>query len=107
MAPSALGHRRRRGFLHAEQRGRGAPLWGRLTPWDLARLDGSLAARWHGRRRLPGARRLLGVTDQELWEQARRGELVAYRARVADHWEWRLSPADGASLSAATSPTLE
>jgi DNA invertase Pin-like site-specific DNA recombinase len=110
VAPSALGHWRKWGFLHAEQRGPGAPLWVRLTPWDVARLDGSLAAQGHGRWRLPEARRLLGVTDEELREQARRGALIAYRARVADHWEWHLSPvspAEGASPAAATSPTME
>jgi hypothetical protein len=36
----------------------------------------------------------LGLTEEELWEKARREELIAYRARVADHWEWRISPAD-------------
>jgi hypothetical protein len=106
VAPSALGHWRTWGFLHAEQRGPGAPLWVRLTSWDVARLDGSLAAEGHGRWRLAEARRLLGVTEQELWERARRGEVVAYRARVAGHWEWRLSPAEGPP-STAVSPTME
>jgi DNA invertase Pin-like site-specific DNA recombinase len=105
VAPSALGHWRTWGFLHAEQRGPGAPLWVRLTPWDLARLDGTLAAQGYGRWRVPEARRLLGLTDQQLWQRARRGEVVAYRARVADHWEWRLSPADGTLPSTATPPT--
>jgi hypothetical protein len=95
VAPSALGHWRTWGFLYAEQRGPGAPLWVRLTPEDLARLDGSLAAQGHGRWRLPEARRVLGVTQGQLWELARRGEVIAYRARVAAHWEWRVSPADG------------
>jgi hypothetical protein len=73
----------------------------------VARLDGTLAAEGHGRWRLPEARRLLGVTDERLCEQARRGDVVASGARVADHWEWRLSPADGTLPSAATSPPTE
>jgi hypothetical protein len=36
----------------------------------------------------------LAVTPEQLWEKARQGEVIAYRARVADHWEWRVSPAD-------------
>jgi hypothetical protein len=39
--------------------------------------------------------------------KVRRGELVAYRARVAGHWEWRLSPADGTLPPAAASPPAE
>jgi DNA invertase Pin-like site-specific DNA recombinase len=101
VAPSALGHWRTWGFLHAEQRGPGAPLWVRLTLQDVARLDGTLAAQGHGRWRLPEARRVLGVTPAQLWDKARRGEIVAYRARVAAHWEWRVSPADGEVAVAA------
>jgi DNA invertase Pin-like site-specific DNA recombinase len=93
VAPSALSHWRKWGFLYAEQRGPGAPLWVRLTPEDLARLDGTLAAQGHGRWRLQEARRALGVSPEQLWGVARRGEVIAYRARVADHWEWRVSPA--------------
>ena len=94
VAPSALSHWRKWGFLHAEQRGPGAPLWVRLTPEDIARLDGTLAGQGHGRWRLQEARRVLGVTQEQLWDTARQGEVIAYRARVADHWEWRVSPAD-------------
>jgi DNA-binding transcriptional MerR regulator len=94
VAPSALSHWRTWGFLHAEQRGPGAPLWVRLTLEDIARLDGTLAGQGHGRWRLHEARRVLGVTHEQLWEKARQGEVIAYRARVADHWEWRVSPAD-------------
>ena len=93
VAPSALSHWRKWGFLYAEQRGPGAPLWVRLTPEDVARLDGTLAAQGHGRWRLQEARRLLGVTRGQLGELARRDQLIAYRARVAGHWEWRVSPA--------------
>jgi hypothetical protein len=91
--PTALAHWRRWGFVHVEQRGPGSPLWIRLTPEDRARLDGTMAARGHGRWPLREARRVLGLTQEQLWEKARRQELVAYRARVADHWEWRVSPA--------------
>lgn len=88
--------------MHAEQRSPGAPPWVRLTAEDIARFDGTLAAQGYGRWRLPEARRVLGVTRAQLWDQARRGEVVAYRARVADHWEWRLSPAGATTTSPAS-----
>jgi len=81
------------GFLTVAQHGKLAPLWVRLTGEDRARLDGTLAAQGLGRWRLREARRELGLSTEQLWERARGGELVAYRARVADHWEWRVSPA--------------
>jgi hypothetical protein len=93
VTPSALAHWRKWGFLYAEQRGPLAPLWIRLTPEDVARLDGTLGAQGYGRWRLPEARRALSITPDHLWELARRGDLTAYRARVADHWEWRVTPA--------------
>jgi hypothetical protein len=104
VAPSALGHWRKWGFLYAEQRSPLAPWWVRLTDNDLGRLDGTLAAQGYGRWRLQEARHALGVTQDQLWELARRGELIAYRARVADHWEWRVSPApaDGPTTTADT-----
>jgi hypothetical protein len=101
VAPSALSHWRTWGFLHVEQRGPGAPLWVRLTPEDVARLDGTLASQGHGRWRLHEARRVLGLTQEQLWDKARQGEVIAYRARVADHWEWRVSPADAATPATA------
>ena len=36
----------------------------------------------------------VGRHPEQLWDKARQGEVIAYRARVADHWEWRVSPAD-------------
>jgi DNA invertase Pin-like site-specific DNA recombinase len=105
--PTALAHWRRWGFVHVEQRGAGSPLWIRLTPADIARLDGTLAAQGHGRWSLREARRVLGVSQEQLWERARRQELVAYRARVADHWEWRVSPAGDEDSSAAESPSAQ
>jgi hypothetical protein len=56
VVPTALAHRRRWGFVRAEQRGPGSPLWIRLTPEDVARLDGAMAARGHGRWPLRAAR---------------------------------------------------
>jgi hypothetical protein len=100
VAPSALGHWRKWGFLYAEQRGSLAPWWVRLTDNDLARLDGTLAAQGYGRWRLPVARRALGITQEQLWELARQGQLTAYRAHVADHWEWRVSPTTNAPKAA-------
>jgi DNA invertase Pin-like site-specific DNA recombinase len=93
VAPTAFTHWRTWGFVQAEQRGAGAPIWLRLTEEDYARLDGSLGKQGYGRWRLREAQRELGVGREEIWERARRGELIAYRAHVGDHWEWRLSPA--------------
>jgi DNA invertase Pin-like site-specific DNA recombinase len=91
VAPTAIGHWRKWGFLHGEQRGAGSPVWVRLTDEDIARLDGTLAAQGYGRWRLRDGQRILGLTKEQLWEKARQQELIAYRARVADHWEWRIS----------------
>jgi DNA invertase Pin-like site-specific DNA recombinase len=94
VTPSALDHWRKWGFLHGEQRQADAPVWVRLTADDVARIDGTLAAQGCGQWRLRQAQAILGLTEEELWEKARREELIAYRARVADHWEWRISPAE-------------
>lgn len=99
--PTALDHWRRWGFLQTEQRGAGSPLWVRLTPEDIARLDGTLAAQGYGRWRVGEACQALGLTQEQLWEHARAGVVIAYRARVAQHWEWRVSLADDAVRSIA------
>lgn len=91
VSPSALDHWQRWGFLTVAQRGTLAPLWVRLTEDDRTRLDGTAAAQGHGRWRLGEARRALGLSTEQLREGARAGEYIAYRARVGDHWEWRIS----------------
>jgi DNA invertase Pin-like site-specific DNA recombinase len=101
VVPSALEHWQKWGFLRWEQRGAGSPVWVRLTAEEIARLDGTLAAQGSGQWRLREAQRVLGVTKEQLWEQARQGEIIAYRARVGDHWEWRVSLAAGAQGSTA------
>jgi hypothetical protein len=101
VAPTAVDHWRKWGFLHGEQRGAGSPVWVRLTAEDIARLDGTFAAQGHGQWRLREAQRVLALTKAQLWEKARRQELLAYRARVADHWEWRLSLAQDHHRSTA------
>src|SRR5262249_43092418 len=100
VAPTAISHWRKWGFVHGEQRRAGSPVWVRLTGEDLARLDGTLAAQGYGRWRLRDGQRILGLTNEQLWEKARRQELIAYRARVADHWEWRISLAQDTHRSA-------
>jgi len=104
VTPSALDHWQRWGFLTVAQHGKLAPLWVRLTEEDQARLDGTLAAQGFGRWRLHEARRVLELSNEQLWERARRGELVAYRAHVADHWEWRVSPATQAGTPTVLPP---
>ena len=98
VVPTALPHWRRWGFLHAEQQGPGSPLWVRLTAQDRARLDGTLAAQGYGQWRLREAQQALGLSRDQVYEAARRGDLIAYRARVGGHWEWRLSPAQAACV---------
>jgi len=92
VVPSALPHWRRWGFIHTAQQGPGSPLWVRLTAEDRARLDGTLAAQGYGQWRMREAQQALGLSREQLYAATRRGELVAYRARVRSHWEWRLSP---------------
>src|SRR5947209_23380 len=80
----------RYGFLHAEQKAPLDPRWIRLTEEDLARLDGTRAAQGYGRWRLREARRVFDLTENELHERVRAGQLTAYRAHIGNHWEWRI-----------------
>lgn len=92
------------GFLFVEQRGARDPCWIRLTAEDVARLDGTLAARGYGRWRLREAQRVLGLSAPVLSERLRTGELKAYRARCTDHWEWRVSLANDEPPDPPTRP---
>jgi hypothetical protein len=94
VARSAVGDWCRCGFLIAEQKAALGPRWIRLTTGDLARLDGTLAARGYGRWRLREAQCALGLSEEDLYQRVRAGTLIAYRARVGEHWEWRVNPAD-------------
>jgi hypothetical protein len=94
VARSVVGHWCRCGFLAVQQKAALDPRWIRLTAEDLARLDGTLAATGRGRWRLREAQRALGLSDEELDQRLREGDLIAYRARAGEHWEWRVSPVD-------------
>src|SRR5438067_483209 len=98
VVPTALPHWRRWGFLHAELQAPRSPLWVRLTAEDRGRLDGTLAAQGYGRWRLREAQQALGLSRDQVYEAARRGDLIAYRARAGAHWEWRVSPAQPARV---------
>jgi DNA invertase Pin-like site-specific DNA recombinase len=98
VARSVVGRWCRCGFLDAEQKATLDPRWIRLTAADLARMDGTLVAQGHGRWRLRGAQRALGLSEEALYQQLRDGTLIAYRARIGDHWEWRVSCADDQPL---------
>ena len=89
------------GFLQIEQQAGGEPLWVRLSDEDLARLDGTRARQGYGRWTVREARRVLEVSTEELWAQARTGRLVAYRANEHGHSAWRLSPATDAPPTGA------
>jgi DNA invertase Pin-like site-specific DNA recombinase len=93
VAPGALTHWRKWGFLQVEQKGPASPLWVRLTNEEGARLDGTLASQGYGRWTMPQAAEALGLNRAAIWERARQGELIGYRARVGARWEWRISPA--------------
>jgi hypothetical protein len=91
---SRIGSWCRDGFLVAEQLTSLGPRWIRLTDEDRARLDGTLAAQGYGQWRLREARRVLGLSQEELSQRLRDGRMIAYRAHVGDHWEWRVDLAD-------------
>lgn len=91
---SRIGSWCRDGFLVAEQLTPLGPRWIRLTDEDRARLDGTLAAQGYGHWRLREARRLFGLSQEELAQRLRDGRMIAYRAHVGDHWEWRVDLAD-------------
>jgi hypothetical protein len=90
---SVVGYWCRCGFLYAEQKAARDPRWIRLTAEDRARLDGTLAAHGYGQGRIREAQQMLGLSAEALYAQVRAGQLVAYRAHVGAHWEWRVSPA--------------
>ncbi len=100
VVPGALAHWRKWGFLRVEQKGPDSPLWVRLTDEEVARLDGTRASQGCGRWTMRQAERALGVPRAGIWERARRGELIGYRARVGARWEWRISPAGEQRASA-------
>jgi DNA invertase Pin-like site-specific DNA recombinase len=96
VARSVVGSWCRCGFLDAIQLSPLGPRWIRLNPGTLARLDGTLAAQGYGRWRLREAQPVLGLSEEELYQHVREGKLITYRARINDHWEWRVSPVDQA-----------
>ena len=104
VARSVVGRWCHCGFLDAEQKATLDPRWIRLTANDLARLDGTLAGQGHGRWRLREAPRALGLSEEALYQQLRDGTLIAYRAHIGDHWEWRVSCADDSPLPSPPRP---
>jgi DNA invertase Pin-like site-specific DNA recombinase len=104
IARSVVGDWCRRGFLAADQKAALDPRWIRLTAEDLARLDGTLAAQGHGRWRIRETQRQLGLSEADLYQRVREGQLVAYRARIGAHWEWRLSPKDDQPMGGTPTP---
>jgi hypothetical protein len=94
----------RRGFLHAEQKAPLDPRWIRLTEEDLARVDGTRAAQGYGRWRLREAQRVFGLAEEELYRRVRDGELIAYRAHIGNHWEWRVDSAHQTQQKGADQP---
>jgi hypothetical protein len=93
-------HALHRQYTHAS---REASHFIRLTTENLARLDGTRAAQGHGRWRLREAQRVFSLSEEELYQHVREGKMLAYRARINDHWEWRVSPADQEQREASRS----
>jgi len=104
VARSVVGRWCRCGFLDAEQQPTLDPRWIRLPADDLARVAGTLAAQGYGRWRLREAQRALDLSEAALYQQLPDGELLAYRARIGDHWEWRVSCADDQPLPSTPRP---
>jgi len=104
VARSVVGRWCRCGFLDAEQKATLDPRWIRLTADDLARADGTLAAQGCGRWRIREAQRALGLSEEALYRQLRDGTLIAYRAHIGDHWEWRVSCTDERPLPSHPRP---
>ena len=91
---SVVGYWCRCGFLDAHQLTPLGPRWIRLTEEDRARLDGTRAVQGYGRWRLREAQRVLGLSQEDLYQHVRDGRLIAYRAHVGDHCEWRVDLAE-------------
>lgn len=104
VARSVVGRWCRCGFLDADQKATLDPRWIRLTADDLARADGTLAAQGYGRWRIREALRVLDLSEEALYQQLRDGTLIAYRAHIGDHWEWRVSCADDQPLPSPPRP---
>jgi DNA invertase Pin-like site-specific DNA recombinase len=104
VARSVVGRWCHCGFLDAEQKATLDPRWIRLTADDLARVDGTLAAQGYGRWRIREAQRVLDLTEEALYQQLRDGTLIAYRAHIGNHWEWRVSCADDQPLPSPPRP---
>jgi hypothetical protein len=104
VARSMIGRWCQCGFLDAEQKAARDPRWIRLTADDLARVDGSLAAQGYGLWRLREAEHTLGLSEEGLYQKIRDGKLIAYRARLGDRWEWRVSCADDQPLPSQPRP---
>jgi DNA invertase Pin-like site-specific DNA recombinase len=101
---SEVGYWCRCGFLDVEQLTPLGPRWVRLTDEDRARLDGTRAAQGDGRWRLREAQRVLGLSQEDLYQHVRDGRLIAYRAHRGDHWAWRVDLADQTQQEAPLQP---
>ena len=67
-------------------------------------MDGTLAAQGYGRWRIREAQRVLDLSEEALYQQLRDGTLIAFRAHIGDHWEWRISGADDPPLPSPPRP---
>ena len=89
------------GALSTDQRRTASKIWVRLTPEDIARLDGT--ADVTGLPTLSGVAAQAGLTRAAVWERVREGAFIAYRTSrgpaKSSQWEWRLRPV-------GTSPSL-
>jgi hypothetical protein len=97
VVPTVFNYWRKWGYVRTEQQSPGSPLWVRLTAEEIERLDGTRAAQGAGCWSVQEAQQALGVSRTEITALLHRGELVAYRAQIGEHWEWRLTPASESS----------
>jgi DNA invertase Pin-like site-specific DNA recombinase len=87
VTPSMIADWFHRGLLVGRQRQPRAPLWVRLTDEDVARLDGS-AALMADMVPLGEAPAALAMTEAQVRQAIRDGNLLAYRLLIRHRWRW-------------------
>lgn len=79
----------RKGILYSEHKTGMCPLWVRVTPEDIARLTQATAP--PNSLRIRDARRVLQLSEAQLWDQVKAGHYSICRVRQNQHWEFRIT----------------